>query len=337
MQTNTLLRKGLAVGIILLFICVAIAPSINFHVVKASDDNDLVEVTSQACGIQGTQGGQLPSIPSLGLSANSYHAFYENNTWTVITCNFTKPTNVNLTILQRFSYNDTSDTTRFIIQEVSRNGESLFGGNEFESHGPDRYFQTKFGPINISYYHSPPLYEGWGYSGSWFGIGNCTGLYDFLIISYGPANSTLEISINVSTNTTFYATHGTDVFAFQRADFIGTINIGWKHGTFILNGEKQITIKNSLVCFFNTQWFGGFGYERLRYQTPSGNLAYHFAINFQYRTFLDRESRTFGSALWYGEKGIWTFTANYFLVASFDCPNLILAGADVQLPSNYVR
>ena len=41
----------MAIGIILLFIGVAFAPSINSSVVKASDD--LVEVTSQACGIQG--------------------------------------------------------------------------------------------------------------------------------------------------------------------------------------------------------------------------------------------------------------------------------------------
>ena len=53
MQTNHLLKKGLAVGIIFLFIGVAAAPSINSTVVKASDDNDLMEVTSQACGVQG--------------------------------------------------------------------------------------------------------------------------------------------------------------------------------------------------------------------------------------------------------------------------------------------
>ena len=47
------MKKILAVGIIFLFIGVAIAPSINFTVVKASDDNDLVEVTTQACGIKG--------------------------------------------------------------------------------------------------------------------------------------------------------------------------------------------------------------------------------------------------------------------------------------------
>ena len=45
--------KVLVIDIILLFIGVAVAPSINFTVVKASDDTDLVEVTTQACGIKG--------------------------------------------------------------------------------------------------------------------------------------------------------------------------------------------------------------------------------------------------------------------------------------------
>jgi len=51
MKDNSI-KKGLVVFVILLFIGVAVSPSINFKVVKASNDNDLVEVTSQACGIQ---------------------------------------------------------------------------------------------------------------------------------------------------------------------------------------------------------------------------------------------------------------------------------------------
>jgi len=47
------MKKILAVAVILLFIGVTIAPSINFTVVKASNDNDLIEVTTQACGING--------------------------------------------------------------------------------------------------------------------------------------------------------------------------------------------------------------------------------------------------------------------------------------------
>jgi hypothetical protein len=53
MEVNQMIRKWLAVGIILLFIGVAVAPSINQSDVKASNDNDLVEVTTQACGIKG--------------------------------------------------------------------------------------------------------------------------------------------------------------------------------------------------------------------------------------------------------------------------------------------
>ncbi len=47
-----MIRKCLAIGIILLFVGVTIAPTINFNTVKASQD-DLVEVTTQACGIKG--------------------------------------------------------------------------------------------------------------------------------------------------------------------------------------------------------------------------------------------------------------------------------------------
>jgi hypothetical protein len=46
-------NKGLVVSVILLLIGLAIAPSINLSVVKASNDNDLVEVTTQVCGING--------------------------------------------------------------------------------------------------------------------------------------------------------------------------------------------------------------------------------------------------------------------------------------------
>ncbi|MFA5101520.1 MAG: hypothetical protein WC525_00045 [Candidatus Thermoplasmatota archaeon] len=46
-------RKCLAIGIILLFVGVTIAPAINFNTAKASTDDDLVEVTTQPCGIKG--------------------------------------------------------------------------------------------------------------------------------------------------------------------------------------------------------------------------------------------------------------------------------------------
>jgi hypothetical protein len=47
------MKKILVGGIILLFIGVAVAPNIHLSVVKAAADDELVEVTAQACGIQG--------------------------------------------------------------------------------------------------------------------------------------------------------------------------------------------------------------------------------------------------------------------------------------------
>ncbi len=46
-------RKWLTIGITLLFIGIAIAPSINCTIVEPSNGDDFVEVTTQACGIGG--------------------------------------------------------------------------------------------------------------------------------------------------------------------------------------------------------------------------------------------------------------------------------------------
>ena len=47
------MKKILVVGVILLFIGVGVAPSISHSIVTASQEDDLIEVTSQACGITG--------------------------------------------------------------------------------------------------------------------------------------------------------------------------------------------------------------------------------------------------------------------------------------------
>ncbi len=52
-MNNILWKKSFTIGLSILFIGVAVAPSINQNVVTASQDDDLVEVTTQACGIKG--------------------------------------------------------------------------------------------------------------------------------------------------------------------------------------------------------------------------------------------------------------------------------------------
>jgi hypothetical protein len=52
-MNNILWKKSFTIGLSILFIGIAVAPTINFNTVKASTDDDLVEVTTQACGIKG--------------------------------------------------------------------------------------------------------------------------------------------------------------------------------------------------------------------------------------------------------------------------------------------
>jgi hypothetical protein len=53
MDTYPMIRKYLVVGIIFLFMGVSIAPSINSTIVNADQDNDLVDVSIQVCGMKG--------------------------------------------------------------------------------------------------------------------------------------------------------------------------------------------------------------------------------------------------------------------------------------------
>jgi hypothetical protein len=47
------MKQYIVVGVILLLVGVAVAPSININVVRAASDDDFVEVSSEACGITG--------------------------------------------------------------------------------------------------------------------------------------------------------------------------------------------------------------------------------------------------------------------------------------------
>jgi hypothetical protein len=51
-QKNHLLEKAFAVSVVLSFLCVAAASSINLTVAKATNDNNFIEVTTQAYGIK---------------------------------------------------------------------------------------------------------------------------------------------------------------------------------------------------------------------------------------------------------------------------------------------
>ena len=53
MNNKIFIKKGLVVAVIILFIGLAFAPSINANVSKASIDSELVEITTEICGLNG--------------------------------------------------------------------------------------------------------------------------------------------------------------------------------------------------------------------------------------------------------------------------------------------
>ena len=50
---ESITKKGMTGAIIFLFISIAVVPSIHANVVKASSDIEVIEVTTEACGISG--------------------------------------------------------------------------------------------------------------------------------------------------------------------------------------------------------------------------------------------------------------------------------------------
>ncbi len=55
MERNNLIKKGVVVAVILLFIGLAFAPSIDANVSKASLEDELVEITTELYGIKGVK------------------------------------------------------------------------------------------------------------------------------------------------------------------------------------------------------------------------------------------------------------------------------------------
>lgn len=269
-----------------------------------------------------------------GSTTNNYYTnFTGQKIWVAIRVNFSEPTNITV----RFKYSDSQNHSAIcsFCYLISVNGTPMLseGGADQYPTNPDRYFQIKYGDIDWNYSHnSTPLPGGGGYSNYWWKLPNCTGYYDFTAIACSY-NTTIEAWVTASKNVTFSMTHGDEVFTFQRNNFNAPFNIGGKIFTFIKNGKKQVAINNALFAWFCSD--PGSGYQRFEYQTPTGNQAWRKEIDFRTITLLTRKSDTFDSGLLWGQKGIWTFTVNFWewLPPTFICPNLYFVGADVTLPN----
>jgi hypothetical protein len=138
--------------------------------------------------------------------------------------------------------------------------------------------------------------------------------------------------INYTGDATFSFTNGTDVFAFGRNDFFGIVNIGCKRGTFIVNGKKEINIKNQLFASFYTRSHST-GYEFLRYHTPDSGKEWSFCFEKKGQQIISNKSLNFQKNLWWNENGKYSFFVDMNLFGiSKVTPDVYLIGADILLP-----
>jgi hypothetical protein len=267
---------------------------------------------------------------------NSFHKEISGSKfWLAIKADFPEATNI--TIEYSYNYSSNNSKTNFFFDLFhGKNGGYFYGLKSWGYGYPniDRYLQIHLGPLNWSYYHNDSDIEWWAEGGylKW-GFRNITGTY---YLTYGAFTTefTLNLWINASKNSTFSTTQGTEVFKFERNDFFGTFNIGWRRGTFILNGKKEIQINNSLFAWFDTSNFKN-GFEILKYQSPTGDYKRLFQIDTrgEHINYNFNETMDFKKGLWWGPSGKWTFKATMFNFGlNTLCPNIHLFGADIKLP-----
>ena len=275
--------------------------------------------------------GMVVSQPPGNISIqNVFHVNFTGPTWVVVNISFSEPTDVMFEIHTHYFLNESRDGGVAMVGEL-QNGSLTRLSIPSPPNKYDKYFQFHFGPFNWNYHHSnPSCCEGLTISGN---RKNVTGSRTLIIVMNGSACSH-DIWVNLSKNASISFTAGSEVFALERQDFGGNLNLGGRHGTLILNGRATITVQNTLFCGYTPDAYSCRGRERLSYRTPSGTTEWLFQTN----AILDNPpiietSTGFNDGLIFGEKGIWTFKANmlaYGLEASN--PSILLVGADITMP-----
>jgi hypothetical protein len=264
---------------------------------------------------------------------HSYHMILSGpKIWEVLKFNFSEDTEVNRHISCQCSMND---STICFIAELFQGCSAPYLWTIWSPTiaQPDRYYQYNIGPFSRTHFHQNNIKD-WK---SWTNLDFVTCFAKeipqyYIFISY-MNNSSYDIWLNWTGDATVSVTQGTDVFAYDRHDFTGTLNLGRQRGTFIVNGQKEISIEHTLFALFDVSHFSN-GREVIRYKSPNGNE--------EWKSFVDRRgehiagntsSEDFDENLLWGSNGNWLFSVNMLNSGlKRETPNFYLFGADIQLP-----
>jgi hypothetical protein len=304
-------RKWLAIGIILLFIGTATAPlnvqsasyayplNSNTHSVRENGTDFTVNASGPSCWfvVKLTFPPQT-YISILGNETSSYN--YSKYGYTILMC----------------SRENFQDYVEFFV-------------TDFKWSDPEVY--CHIGTLNWSIAHDNSQYfpdwcDGhyhtvlpWWLNGPWY-----------VIFISSATNESFSLTIHANQSGSIAVERGDKVFALDRDNFLGGINIGWRRGLCMVNTQKTLEIKHQFVGQFGAVSLTGI--YLLRYQMPNGTSQRLFNYNFlggNTGNYLMNSSLTV-----IGPSGMWQFHATMLDIALLKYyPRVYLAGADVILPS----
>jgi hypothetical protein len=245
--------------------------------------------------------------------------------WMVIKLTFPPKTNITFWHNGTFSYNHSKYGYFMYMYTTSdfQNYLDSFWG-DFLWSDPEVY--CHIGALNWSVAHNKSQdFPDWGneyfyghlpwwINGSWY----------LIFISYAT-NRSVSVSIHADRNGSIAVERGDTVFALDRGNFLGGINVGWRRGVCMVNTQRTLEIKHLFLGWFGT--VSRTGFYLLRYQMPNGTSRRLFGLD-----FLGKNMNS-DLAVW-GPSGTWRFHATMMNVALLKLyPRVYLAGADIILPS----
>jgi hypothetical protein len=267
----------------------------------------------------------------------SFHGnISESKFWYAIKANFSNFTNVTIdSKIDLLSKNNSTNARASFLCCINTNPNkgydyTLFVPSAYPS-DKDYYLQIHLGRFNWSFYHidrNGPYAEFQSHGKE--SLHNLSGIYYFIFAAYGVKCS-LDFWINTTKETIFSSDYGKESFFYQREDFISNLNVGWKRGTIIINGEKEIDVDNLLFAWFIPHETTGL--EMLRYSNNDNQTQWKFKGDISSRPIFDYSSKYFDRQLLGGLAGKWIFKTTMINRAKYSLyPNIYLFGADVRLP-----
>jgi len=152
----------------------------------------------------------------------------------------------------------------------------------------------------------------------------------YVIFISSATERSFSLTIHANQSGSIAVERGDTVFALDRDNFLGGINVGWGRGVCMVNTRRTLEIKHQFVGEFGVvSLFTGF--YLLRYQMPNGTSQRLFNYNFLGGNW---DNYFYNSSLTViGPSGTWQFHATMLDIALLRYhPRVYLAGADVILP-----